>query len=137
MKTIIKLIIVSIIFVSCKKEEFEKPVSNSFDTFGATLKLQGNFMTNVHTTTGKVSVYEQNGVKTLVFKNFKTDSGPALRVYLSKGPNANEFVSLGNLTSIEGDFFYTLDASLDVNEFPYVVIWCEEFSVLFGNAKLE
>jgi hypothetical protein len=137
MKTIFQLLVLSVTFFSCKKEEFEKPVNNTFDVAGATLKYQANFVSNVHSTSGSVSVYEENNVRTLVFKNFKTDSGPALRVYLSKGTNISNFISLGNLTSIEGDFFYTLDGSINVAEFPYVLIWCEQFSVLFGNAKLE
>jgi hypothetical protein len=137
MKTILQLLLVSVIFFSCKKEEFEKPVSKSFNTAGATLKYQANFVSNVHSTSGSVNVYEENNVRTLVFKNFKTDSGPALRVYLAKGTNISSFVSLGNLISLEGDFFYTLDGSIKIAEFPYVLIWCEQYSVLFGNAKLE
>jgi len=133
MKTIFQLALMATLLSSCKKEEFENAISNSFDSTSATLKFVANFMSNVHSTSGYVSVYEENGVKTLVLKSFKTDRGPALRVYLSKAPNANKFISLGNLTSIEGDFFYTLDGFINVTEFPYVLIWCEEFSVLFGN----
>jgi len=133
MKTIFQLALMATLLSSCKKEEFENAISNSFDSTSATLKFVANFMSNVHSTSGYVSVYEENGVKTLVLKSFKTDRGLALRVYLSKAPNANKFISLGNLTSIEGDFFYTLDGFINVTEFPYVLIWCEEFSVLFGN----
>lgn len=137
MKTIFQLALLATKLSSCKKEEFKKPIGNSFDSTSATSKFVANFISNVHSTSGNVSVYEENGVKTLVFKSFKTDSDTALSIYLLKAPNANEFISLGNLTSIEGDFFYTLDGSINVTEFPYVLIWCEEFSVLFGNAKLE
>ncbi len=99
--------------------------------------LQGTFVSGAHTTSGTVRIHNQNRNKTLLFENFKTDNGPDLRVYLSKDKSAKEFRELGKLKSINGNFNYDIPADLDTSHYPFVLIWCEDFSVLFGSAELK
>ena len=132
------IILISISFlISCKKQEQEKPLNDSFDKNGATLISQANFSSNAHTTSGCVKVYSKNGIKNLVFEGFKTDSGPDLRVYVSKTTTNSDFVDIATLKTTNGNFYYSFDNSINTVDYKYVLIWCEDFSVLFGNALLQ
>ncbi len=137
MKQFILIVAMLTLLVACKKKKQTEPVNETFNTTQTTLLLQGSFSTNAHTTTGNVKLYSQNETKTLVFENFKTDSGPDLRVYLSKTLNNADFKEIGVLKSTTGNFNYTIDATINTTEYKYVLIWCEDFSVLFGNAILQ
>ncbi len=130
------LIFAIIFMLSCKKKEKNKTLNDGFDTDGATLVSQSNFSSNAHTTSGCVRVYSKNGSKNLVFEGFKTDSGPDLRVYVSKTTGNSDFVEIGTLKSTSGNFYYSFDNSINTTDYKYVLIWCEDFSVLFGNALL-
>lgn len=129
-------IIVFLVFIACKKREGGKTLSESFDTEGATLISLSSFSSNVHATSGCIRLYSKNGTKSLVFEGFKTQSGPDLRVYLSKSTSNSDFVEAGKLKAASGNFFYTLDNSVITSDYKYVLIWCEDYSVLFGNAQL-
>lgn len=136
MRFIIVILISCIQFSACKKKEKEKILNESFDTNGATLISQTNFSSNAHTTSGCVRLYSKNGTKNLVFEGFKTDSGPDLRVYVSKSTGNNDFIEAGKLKATSGSFYYTLDGTINTADYKYVLIWCEDYSVLFGNAQL-
>ena len=69
--------------------------------------------------------------------NFKTDNGPKLLLYLSSDVNATEFVNLGDLIGVEGNFTYEIPANTDLKKFKYVNVWCVDFSVSFGHAELK
>jgi thymidine phosphorylase len=69
-------------------------------------------------------------------EGFKTDSGPDLRVYVSKSTSNSDFIEVGKLKSTSGNFYYAIDGSVNNIDYKYVLIWCEDFSVLFGNAQL-
>ncbi len=137
MKQLILIVAMLTLLVACKKKKQTEPVNETFNTTQTTLLLQGSFSTNAHTTMGNVKLYSQNETKTLVFENFKTDSGPDLRVYLSKTLNNADFKEVGVLKSTTGNFNYTIDATINTTDYKYVLIWCEDFSVLFGNAILQ
>ncbi len=129
------ILVLVALFFACKKEV--EPLNESFNTSQATLLSKGSFSSNAHATSGNVKLYTQNGTKTLVFENFKTDNGPDLRVYLSKTTNNADFKTLGALKSTSGNFNYTVDAAINTDTYKYVLIWCEDFSVLFGNGLLQ
>ena len=95
----------------------------------------GNFVSGAHPTSGSVSVSPAK--KTLSFKNFKTDNGPLLVVYLSTSVGSVDFVSLGDLKGIEGDYSYNIPANTDFSKYTFVDIWCIAASVSFGHAELE
>lgn len=137
MKNVLLLLIFFASLFSCKKDEVDKTVNDSFDTAQAMLLSQGNFSSGAHATSGNVKLYSKNGSKFLVFDNFKTDSGPDLRVYLSKANNVISFFEVGGLKATNGSFYYSVDSIINTSEYNHVLIWCEDFSVLFGSTQLQ
>lgn len=111
------------------------PVSTT--TGAMTGMLQGMFTSNVHATSGTVSVLETGGKRTLVFTNFRTDGGPDLRIYVAENTALRNFIEVSRLTSTSGTFSVELPAGVDPAKQRYVLIWCKAFSVLFGNAELK
>lgn len=75
---------------------------------------------------------------------FEVTNGPDLEVWLSAHSDpaksadvsGNEWVSLGRLKGNVGDQAYPVPAGTDVSAFKSVVIWCEQFGVLFSPAAL-
>lgn len=137
MKNSLLVMALATILFACKKEKAVVPLNESFNPAQATLLSQGSFSSNAHTTSGSLKLYTQNGAKTLVFENFKTDGGPDLRVYLSKTTNNSDFKELGVLKSTSGNFNYAVDAAINTGSYKFVLVWCEDFSVLFGNGLLQ
>ncbi len=78
------------------------------------------------------------------FTEFEVTNGPDLEVWLvaddapfsSGAVLASEWVALGQLKGNIGDQTYTIPDDVDVSQFGSVVIWCEQFSVLFSVATL-
>ena len=134
MRRILFILILCLQFIACKKKE--KILNENFDTNSAILISQSSFSSNAHTTSGCIKLYSKNGTKNLVFEGFKTDSGPDLRVYFSKSTNNTDFIEAGKLKATNGNFYYTVDGSVNTVDYKYVLIWCEDYSVLFGNAQL-
>lgn len=128
----------SLLTTACKKSEVTPTAMLDQNPPAAELGnlfTSGTFVANDHATSGSAKVYEKDGKITLVFENFKTDNGPDLKVYLSKDLKASAFVDLGKLKSTNGNFNYATTANTE--EYRYVLIWCKQFSALFGNAELK
>lgn len=70
------------------------------------------------------------------YEDFKTINGPDIYVYLSKDLDANEYVSLGRVKATEGNVNYQIPDDINPEEYPYVLVWCRAFGVLFNSAKL-
>ncbi|MCX2680141.1 DM13 domain-containing protein [Galbibacter sp. EGI 63066] len=96
---------------------------------------QGDFVADAHPTSGTATVNADGD--TLYFMDFMTDDEPNLDVYLATDTSAGDYVSLGDLQGIEGDFDYNIPSSVDLDKYNYVLIWCVDFSVNFGYAVLE
>jgi hypothetical protein len=138
MKHALVFYLMLVCFSACKKEATQPTMLNEvFDSSQASLLAQGTFVANVHPTSGTVKVYLRDGSKYLVFSGFKTDSGPDLRIYLSRSTNTTDFVDLGALKSTNGNFFYNLGSTINTTDYNHALIWCEDFSVLFGHAQLQ
>ncbi len=71
------------------------------------------------------------------YENFQTTNGPDLFVYLATDLRATEFVNLGELKATEGNVNYPVPDTVDVSKYPYVLVWCKQFSVLFNSAKIQ
>jgi hypothetical protein len=97
---------------------------------------KGSFMSNVHPTSGMVSVVEKAGKRSLVFTDFKTDAGPDLRIYLAENTALRNFIDVAKLDK-SGNFTIELPDTADPAKQKFVIIWCKPFSVLFGNAELK
>lgn len=131
------IIIICLHVIACKKKTKNTTLNENFDINGATFISRANFSSNAHTTNGCVSLYTKNATKNLVFEGFKTDNGPDLRVYLSKTTSNTDFIEAGSLKATSGNFYYSIDTSINTTNYKYILIWCKDYSVLFGNAQLK
>ncbi len=100
----------------------------------------------VHRGKGTATIYEGTaGQRTLRFTDFEVTNGPDLEVWLvaadSVASNAdvtgNAWVALGQLKGNIGDQNYDIPADVDLSKYRSVVIWCEQFGVLFSPAALK
>lgn len=100
----------------------------------------GNFVgvgDGIHDAQGDVLIIESNdGSRFLRFENFKATNGPDLFVYLATDKTANDFVNLGMLKGNIGNQNYMIPPGADLSNYDTVLIWCKQFSVLFGSANL-
>ena len=91
-----------------------------------------------HRTSGIASIeYSPETGGILNFDNkFSTVLGPDLFVYLATDKSADDFVNVGRLQSSSGEQSYVIPAEIDLKKYDNVLVWCESFGVLFGNAEL-
>lgn len=95
----------------------------------------------IHYGSGRVSVYEDT---VFLEPDFEVGPGPAYRVYLvakaeirrSADVGDADFVDLGQLRAFKGSQNYPVPDTVDLADYPSVVIWCEAFSVLISPADL-
>ncbi len=122
---------------SCKKEEII--VDNTPIVVTPTQKtlLSGTFVSNEHPTSGTAKIIEEvDGKKYLIMENLKTDPGPDLRVYLSEDKTIKSATQI--LEDVPGGNSKTLlPTTFNTDKQKTVLIWCQKFSVLFGNAELK
>lgn len=132
------------LLIGCSSSDDSELVDNSssnvsnleIDNSGETDSIViGSFISDDHETTGTVTL--TSGGAILSFTNFKTDDGPKLLVYLSTDKNSIEYVNLGELKAVSGDFQYAVPENTDINKYKVVSIWCVTFSVSFGHAYLK
>ena len=96
---------------------------------------KGEFVSDTHPTSGTCTVNDDQSKLTIT--NFKTDDGPKLLMYLSTDVDSQDFVNLGDLKGIEGDYEYNIPDNTDLEKYKFVVVWCVDFSVSFGHAELK
>ena len=92
--------------------------------------------TSGHPASGEVKIIISGDTKIVRYENFKTINGPDLYVYLSKDLQAKEFVNLGKLKATEGNINYEVSKEINLKDYPYVIIWCKAFGVLFNSADI-
>lgn len=102
--------------------------------------LTGNFVgvnDGIHNAEGLVMVIPlDDGSKVLRLEDFKSTNGPDLYVYLATDEKATEYVSLGDLKANIGNQNYKIPEGTDLSKYDTALIWCKQFSVLFGHANL-
>jgi Electron transfer DM13 len=136
-----KLLMLSLAFclflISCKKDTIETidtPVLT--DPKDVTLS-SGTFVSGAHPTSGTIKLIEDKDKnKFLVFDAFKTDAGPDLRIYLSEDKSASVFTEITKDVK-NGTYQLAVPANADTGKQKFVLIWCKQFSVLFGSAELK
>ena len=88
-----------------------------------------------HNAQGNIKVVSlPDGGKILRLENFKSTNGPNVHVYLSSDKRATDYVDLGKLKANNGNQNYNISAGTDITKHNIVLIWCKDFSVLFGSA---
>jgi hypothetical protein len=127
------IVSISMLLLSCKKDKTVQEVVPE----GTVIKT-GTFVTKSKATSGTVKVIAgANNVKNLVFENFSTGSGPDVRVWLSPNLTTTSYQEVGTLRATSGTFTYALPATIDFTTNNNVLIWCEDFNLLFGSATLQ
>jgi hypothetical protein len=98
----------------------------------------GDFVSgSSYTTQGKVQVLKTaDNQQFLVFENFQTNAGPDLRIYLAEDRQASNFVEVSDEVK-NGNYQVAIPANADLSRQKFVLIWCKQFSVLFGSAELQ
>ena len=139
MKFLHTFFIVLLLAGCSSNDDMEELVNNPTDGMdnggNTTMQLMGDFVNGAHPTMGKALVNAEHTI--LSFRNFKTDNGPVLNVYLFEELNSSDYIDLGMLQGLEGDFDYVIPANIDLSKYKIVRIWCVDFSVSFGHADLE
>ncbi len=128
---------ISPLFRTLKVDE-PLPVARSGQPISVTENLQKDEVigTAGHPASGTVRVVEVDGKKYLRYENFKTINGPDLYIYLAKDLTAKEYVSLGEVKATEGSVNYEIPEGTRLAEYPYAMVWCQQFGVLFNSAKI-
>lgn len=111
------------------EEPAQEPASVETEKQGSFASLKN------YSVSGEVSVLTDGNQRFLALgEDFNSSNGPDLKVYLRS--ESGEFVNLGNLKGNIGDQNYEIPADTDLDDFSTVEIWCERFSVGFGEAAL-
>ncbi|PKB17312.1 DM13 domain-containing protein [Flavobacterium sp. 5] len=96
-------------------------------------KLSGEFISSPgESISGSAKIYLEKDHQ-LILENVMA-SGPDLKVYLSKSDKPVDFVNLGNF--IKSKTVYEIPATIDVQAYKYVIVYCQQYSVIFGVASL-
>jgi hypothetical protein len=77
-----------------------------------------------------------DGISILRLENFKSTNGPNVHLYLATDKAASNFIDLGRLKANNGNQNYNIPIGTDLNKYDMALIWCKDFSVLFGTAQL-
>lgn len=128
--------------VSCSEVDDNTPVTPVNDDFDPTEMTvthlrKGTLMGVGHSVEGNVNVYVDGERLVLVLDPFSSQNGPDLKVYLSKDEKASEYLNLGALRSTTGKQSYDISGMPNLDQYKFAMIWCQQFSVLFGIAELQ
>lgn len=137
MKTTLFFLSLFLVFCSCEQEGeltqnkttvIENP-QNSTDkfkgTFAPTSGISGG---------GMVRIYQENNQLKLALENYSIESGPDLKVYLSKTDLPNDFINLGNVNAATK---YNIPANTSFSDYKFVLIHCQQYNHLFAIAELK
>ncbi len=86
---------------------------------------------------GKAFITISNNQKSLVLENLSSSNGPDLHVYISKEIEPINFIDLGKLKSINGTQVYSINNNVNVQDFKYALVHCQQFNHLFGSANIQ
>ncbi len=131
------LCITLLLITGCKKETTSTTPVNEMPTPTAIAIDSGSFSNGPHgSVSGKAKIYKTGSKFELALENFSSSNGPDLKVYLSKEKQPVNFINLGSLKSTAGNQLYTIPSSVNVNDYKYALIHCQQFNHLFGFAEL-
>lgn len=128
---------ISPLFIETTVNESLPMLSTSKDEANM-MELSGVFVgigDGIHDAQGKVFEIQAKN-PTLRLEDFHSTNGPDLHVYLATDKHATEFVDLGKLKANNGNQNYDIPQGTDLSKYDTVLIWCKQFSVLFGSAEL-
>jgi hypothetical protein len=108
----------------------------------------GRLEGKAHPASGRATIYkDSDGRQYLRLTDFTTSNGPDVHVVLARSDDHSlieeivkgqfDSVELGSLKGNQGDQNYDLTASVDLQKYNAVVIYCERFHAVFGLAWLK
>ena len=103
---------------------------------GPRLLARGRFVELEHSGSGSAEIVREGGRTVLQLRDFETDAGPDLRLYLSTDDDGSDFVDLGGLKGNSGNQQYDVPRDTALARFDTVLVWCRAFSVGFTSAEL-
>jgi hypothetical protein len=136
MKTMLFPFFLVTMLCSCEQEGdlTQDKVAVIVDQQNTLVKYQGVFSpTDGISGSGTVKIYLENNQNRLKLENYTVESGPDLKVYLSKSNTPTDFVNLGNLNPIT---VYSIPQNIDLKEYKYALIHCQQYNHLFAVAEL-
>ncbi|MBP0904096.1 DM13 domain-containing protein [Mariniflexile gromovii] len=138
MKIVYILLLAAFSLQSCSSSDtpmMEDEMQMEEDDMMNTSAFEGDFVSSAHPTSGKASVNTEKTILSLT--NFKTDSGPSLEIYLATNTSGSDYITLGAIKGVDGNYNYALPANVDLTKYNHVIVWCVPFSVNFGYAVLK
>lgn len=93
---------------------------------------------NDHVTTGGVTIVKtaNGGAVVILDTNFSLDGAPDPSVGFGKDGTFAKATDLGALTQNDGLQVFVVPATVNVDDFNEVYIWCEQFNVSLGVASI-
>lgn len=138
MLKLFNLIVIFLLLASCSKDETSNVIINDPGVTTGKVLAQGSLSgTPGHSVSGTAKLIEENGIKIIRLENFSSTNGPDLKIYLAKDVNASAFINIGNLKSLNGNQNYSIASTVNTTEYNFILIWCQQFGVLFGSAQLK
>lgn len=132
-----------IVAVTGKPAPIESPPSEASRTLIATGEfIHADPSDPIHRGKGGVKLYQD---LLRMESDFEVGPGPKYHVYLVPAAEVNPstavektmFVDLGPLRAFTGSQDYAIPPGIDMKNYPYAVVWCEQFSVLISPARLQ
>ncbi len=146
MKHLLKSILISsIVLTTAGISTVAMAQSYGSGTSASASQVDNTFTKKRYSVKGSWNVSQKNGQNVIEFNDdFKTKSGPDLKVYLSKAAIEDldsdkvegTSLKLSVLKSNRGTQSYTIPADINLSEYKSVIIHCEAFSVLWGGFNL-
>lgn len=134
------LFTVAILTLSCEKEgELTRlpPGKNLQVGNNATVLKTGSLSgRNAHSCSGTVEVLQEDGQYKVRLRNVQTDNAPDLRVYLSQAESPSSILNLGAFSYNQDELIYAVPGNVDPTGYPYLIIYCQAFTVTVGVAPL-
>lgn len=131
------MLTIILLTVTCKKETTSTDPLNEIPTNAALAVDSGSFSNGPYgSVSGKAKIYKTGDKYELALENFSSSNGPDLKVYLSKEKQPVNFVNLGSLKSTAGNQLYAVPSSVNVKDYKFALIHCQQYDHLFGYADL-
>lgn len=118
----------------------QEPVQNDKPPGNSEATGMGTFTSYAHSLAGKAVVYtDPNNKRTLRLENFTMTAGPDVYVFLSKTNNYSAANTIA-VTMLKGGYTDSnlslmLDDQVDLTTHKFVLVYCVQFSSLFGYAE--
>src|ERR687887_527139 len=119
----------------------QQRINATTPTAVASTRRTGSFIgagDGFHNAEGLAKVIPLGDGRTILrLENFKSTNGPNVHLYLSTDKAASNFIDLGRLKANNGNQNYNIPIGTDLSKYNMALIWCKDFSVLFGSAQLK